>query len=281
MRSPYKIQGPALISFSGGRSSGYMLRHILDAHNGVLPDDVHVCFMNTGMERPETLAFVAECAERWGVKIVWLEYDPTADENTRVVNFSTASRKGEPFEALIRQRQFLPNPVARFCTTELKIRRSKNWMLWKGYEHWDNIIGYRGDEPRRVAKMDVASSRERWEQIAPMAQAGVTKDAVVAWWEEQDFDLRLPSVDGVTPAGNCDCCFLKGQYTLLELLRERPDWGDWWVKMETVAGALASKPSGGVFRIDRPDYARMRELAVMSEPLPFGADDAISCFCGD
>lgn len=36
----YKIQGPALISFSGGRTSGYMLHQIVQAHGGTLPDDV-------------------------------------------------------------------------------------------------------------------------------------------------------------------------------------------------------------------------------------------------
>lgn len=32
--NPYHIEGPALISVSGGRTSGFMLRQILDAHGG-------------------------------------------------------------------------------------------------------------------------------------------------------------------------------------------------------------------------------------------------------
>ena len=280
MKNPYKIEGPALISFSGGRSSGYMLRQILDAHGGALPDGVHVAFMNTGKERPQSLEFVAEVGERWAVKIHWLEYDPEAPNHTREASFSTASRNGEPFEALIRNRQFLPNPVTRFCTTELKIRRSKHLMLRLGYEHWDNIIGYRADEPRRVAKMRAACEKERWEQRAPMAEAGVKKQNVVAFWEGQEFDLRLPNHYGVTPAGNCDLCFLKGQETKLQLLRENPHWADWWIEMEALA--LASKPTGAVFRIDQPKYERMVELAGMLKGLPFDPEDGtIPCFCGD
>jgi len=281
LRNPYCITGPADLSFSGGRSSGYMLKHILDAHGGVLPKNVHVCFMNTGKERPQSLEFVAECGERWGVLIHWLEYDPHAEGQTREVSFATASRNGEPFEALIRKRQYLPNPVARFCTTELKIRRSTMFMRRQGHEHWDSILGYRADEPRRVAKMRAACQKEQWDNRAPMAESGVTKNDVIAWWKQQPFDLCLPNVGGTTPAGNCDLCFLKGQQTLLQLLREHPEWADWWVEMEALA--LSSRPSGARFRIDRPAYTRLRQLAVMSaKGLPFNVNDTgIECFCGD
>ena len=49
-RDPYRIAGPAVISFSGGRTSGYVLKHILDGHGGALPSDVRVVFANTGKE---------------------------------------------------------------------------------------------------------------------------------------------------------------------------------------------------------------------------------------
>ena len=52
MINPYKIEGPALISFSGGRTSGFMLHNIIQAHGGKLPDDIHVVFANTGKEAP-------------------------------------------------------------------------------------------------------------------------------------------------------------------------------------------------------------------------------------
>lgn len=72
----YLIKGPALISFSGGRTSAYMLHEILKAHGGTLPNDVVVAFANTGKEREETLRFVHECASRWGVYVHWVEWRP-------------------------------------------------------------------------------------------------------------------------------------------------------------------------------------------------------------
>ena len=104
MKDPFKIEGPALISFSGGRTSGYMLWRILQAHGGTLPDDVKVTFANTGKEMPQTLDFVRDCGERWGVNILWLEYVAHDDPQHRwqIVSLKSASRNGEPFKALIR-----------------------------------------------------------------------------------------------------------------------------------------------------------------------------------
>ena len=39
-----------VIHFSGGRTSAFMLWHILEAHGGTLPQDVKVVFCNTGKE---------------------------------------------------------------------------------------------------------------------------------------------------------------------------------------------------------------------------------------
>ena len=60
----YKLPTPSLISFSGGRTSAYMLKKIIDAYNGKLPKDIIVCFANTGKELEETLEFVHECEKK-------------------------------------------------------------------------------------------------------------------------------------------------------------------------------------------------------------------------
>ena len=44
--NPYRVPRPAVISFSGGRTSAYMFKHIVDVHGVRLPDDIAVVFAN-------------------------------------------------------------------------------------------------------------------------------------------------------------------------------------------------------------------------------------------
>lgn len=281
-RNPYLIEGPALISFSGGRSSGYMLWHILDAHGGKLPDDVHVAFQNTGRERIETLDFIQECGERWSVPIAWLEYRYIEGKHTfERVSHNSASRNGEPFQALMKIRGGLPNPVQRYCTSELKVRVGKKFAQSIGWRHFTNIIGLRADEPRRVANIK-KDNHDIWENYAPMAAAGATKREVSGFWSTQPFDLRLPNVNGTTPAGNCDLCFLKGGKTLLGLIRQNPELANWWAEAEAEAETRASKPSGARFRSDRPGHAEMaRMVRDQGDLLTDLDDDTRPCGCHD
>ena len=69
MIDPYKIPTPALISFSGGRTSAFMLFNIIKSFGGKLPNDIYVVFANTGKEAPETLDFVNEISKKWDIKI--------------------------------------------------------------------------------------------------------------------------------------------------------------------------------------------------------------------
>lgn len=274
MADPFKITGPACISFSGGRTSAYMLWRVLQS-NGGLPPEAVVCFANTGKECEETLEFVRDCSVNWQVPIVWLEYEEPA---FKVVDFGSASRNGEPFEALIRKRNYLPNPVTRFCTSELKIRPIGRYLLSLGMADTKteaenmSMIGMRADEQRRAAKI---ADKSR----IPLVTAGITKEDVGAFWKAQPFDLGLPNNNGVTMEGNCDLCFLKGGAQILSLIAAKPVRAVWWAKIEALA--LASKPSGAVFRSDRPSYAQMLKFAADQTDMFDQNEEAISCFCGD
>ena len=275
MADPFKITEPTCISFSGGRTSAYMLWRVLQAHQMSLPEEAVVCFANTGKEDEATLRFVQDCSDRWNVEIHWVEFQD-ADPAFRRVSFETASRNGEPFEALIKKRNYLPNPVTRFCTAELKIRTIHKYLKSLGWDHNEQMdwVGMRADEQRRAAKI---ADKSR----IPLVTAGITKEDVGDFWKAQPFDLGLPNNNGVTMHGNCDLCFLKGGAQVLSLIAEKPERGIWWAKMEALALALASKPSGAVFRSDRPSYASMIQFATHQTDMFDKNEEAIACFCGD
>ena len=288
MRDPFLIDSPTCISFSGGRTSAYMLWRVLQA-NGGLPADAVVLFANTGKEDEATLEFVRDCGQQWGVPITWVEYCNN-DAGFVVVDFETASRGGQPFEAIIRKRNYLPNPVTRFCTSELKIRTMHKWLRasWEslGWDaadlHWDQMIGIRADEMRRVSKIRArghSTKTTKETMLMPLADAGITVQDVAAFWAAQPFQLELPTYNGRTLAGNCDLCFLKPAQQVQTLIAERPERAIWWAKMEALA--LASKPSGAVFRSDRPSYAEMAHFVAQQRDMFDPNEEAIACFCGD
>lgn len=233
MDDPFLLpEGNVQISFSGGRTSAYMLHKILE-HNGDFPDRVQVTFANTGREMPQTLDFVNECQMRWGVPIVWLEYERLNNRATyKKTSSAECSRSGEPFAELIAHRKYLPNAVTRFCTTELKIKPMKRYltkeMEWK---KWTACVGIRADEAHR-AKTD---SKDRWSYWYPLVDANVTKEVVNSFWVKNDFDLHLDNSSGSTPKGNCDFCFLKSEATLATMAKQHPDKVEWWIEMEKMA----------------------------------------------
>lgn len=229
---PFLIEGPASISFSGGRTSAYMLWRILQAHDGMLPDDVIVTFANTGKEREETLRFVYECGVRWGVKIVWLEWKKEAP-GFEVVGFNSASRRGEPFEALIRWKKRLPNWQERWCTGFLKVltMHAYNKSLGRTLGGFIEVIGLRDDEGPRILTGRASALRDGRSVAYPLADASITKPDVMAFWAQQDFDLGLRPHEG-----NCDLCFLKGKKLRKRIIRDAPTVADWWARLEAEFG---------------------------------------------
>lgn len=298
MNTPFLIEGPAVISFSGGRTSAYMLRRILDVG---LQSDVHVMFANTGKEREETLDFVHEIEQRWAIPIIWLEYRrqylpkyknvaradaaacarkvdgrvyPPQPKGIREpgfvqVDYLTASRQGEPFNNLI-DMVALPNMLTRLCTQEMKIRVIKKAMLVRQYKYWDNIVGIRADEPKRVARMRVPTG-QRWENVLPLADGGITKADVLAYWATSPFDLQLPlDANGETFGGNCDLCFLKSTAKRHALATAFPERVIWWAHQEARTGMQ--------FRNQKAAYSHL--LALPPE-ICSTEDDLGDCVCHD
>lgn len=235
------LDGPALISFSGGRTSAYMLHEILRV-NGGLPRDVYVVFANTGKEKEETLRFVHECATRWNVRIHWVEWR-YGKEGFAEVGYNSASRKGEPFEELIRRKQRLPNSHERWCTQHLKVLPMFAFMrATLGLEpgQYTETIGLRDDEGIRILNGLERAEKDSRIVRYPLAKAKIRKLNILDFWLGENKDPRnlthpLPQgFDlGLNPwEGNCDFCFQKGKGIRKRLIRDDPTVATWWDERE-------------------------------------------------
>jgi len=187
--------------------------------------NIIVVFANTGREFEETLQFVNECDKRWNFNTVWIE--AITDEKhgngvrAKVVNFETASRNGEPFEAMI-AKHGMPNVKMAICTRELKSYAIKAYARQIGFKKYKTAIGIRADEIDRINPNHAKKGF-----IYPLVSAGTTKSDVNKFWINNDFDLQLKGYEG-----NCDFCFKKSLRKLLTLTTEHPEKLDWWQKME-------------------------------------------------
>jgi hypothetical protein len=104
----------------------------------------------------------------------------------------------------------LPNPVQRFCTTEMKIRTCDRYVKRHlGWATYTDALGLRADEPKRVLRLRQkrqttveptlygeektvtrASSVIPGTEIhCPLYDAGATEDDVMAFWKAQPFNL--------------------------------------------------------------------------------------------
>lgn len=261
MKPCYQLQEPFSVAFSGGQTSGFMLRQIIDAHGGTLPRDSRVMFANTGLEHEKTLEFVDRVAREWGVNVVWLEW--RSGNGFKVVDFNSAARNGEPMAALIEQRGYPPNPRARICTVELKMRTMIRYLKSIGWTSWEAAIGLRADEMKRATRLKGDIKAEI--ALAPMAEAGHTLKDVEQFWNAQSFNLEIDRW-----LGNCTGCFLKARRKIERLALESPEFLDFWIDTEERVG----KP----FRIDRPSYIQIRNQ-VRDQGRLFGDQDELDMPC--
>jgi len=280
----FLIDSPTCISFSGGRTSAYMLHKVLECGGGQLPNEAKVIFCNTGKEEEATLKFVNDCSKYWNVEITWLEFAVVNNVKIpKIVNYQTASRNGEPFEAVIKWFEpTLPNGRARYCSSQMKTRTMHRHLRSIGWTEWDSFIGIRADEPRRVAKFRANPHPENKHETVcmPLVPANVSSKEVGNFWKNQIFDLELPNMNGKTMHGNCDLCMLKPKSQVLSLIKEKPERALWWIKQEEEA-AKRCHGDGKFFAIDRPSYAEMYKYSAEQTDMFDPNEEAISCFCGD
>jgi len=248
-----------VVSFSGGKTSAYM-SYMLKRNYSHKYDFVFI-FANTGQECEETLVFVDKCDKEFCLNLVWVEavVNPQHGKGIthRVVDFITASREGEPFEAHI-AKSGIPNANKPQCSDRLKAFPIEHYKKIHGLKGVRHCIGIRKDEERRKSAWGV----KNYNLVYPLCDWFETdKQDVNDWWEEQNFTLELEEHQG-----NCKTCWKKSDKKLWLLALTEPEKFEFMAKMEKKYADVKPNDNGVprvFFRRNRSTEDIFRECADM------------------
>ena len=185
-----------VINFSGGKTSAYMT--IMEYKQGDI-----VLFCDTGREHPKTYKFIHDFEAYENIPVTWVKYEGG-------------------FERLLQVKKAIPNRFKKFCTIELKVKTARRYLRGKGFMKYENLIGFRIDEPLRINRWV-----EKWQQVKTIFPLRVNKSEVNSYWKNKPYTLEIPSI-----LGNCTLCFQKGKNAISAILREHPELGDVWIADE-------------------------------------------------
>lgn len=220
-----KYSDNLLVSFSGGETSAFMAQWVLKHYKEIGYKDVAFVFANTGLEAEETLEFTDRCAKHFGFDLHWVEAKvslvPGEGVRYDLVDFTTASRNGEPYESVI-EKYGVPGPAAPHCTKNLKVYPINSFakVAFDG-QKYDSAIGIRYDE---IDRQNENAAKQRL--VYPLIHLRTTKPVVNVYWRDMPFRLNIPSY-----LGNCITCFKKGDRALFPAINERPESMDFWVRV--------------------------------------------------
>lgn len=193
-----------IINFSGGKTSAYMTIH--EYREGDL-----VIFCDTGREHPKTYKFINDFEANEGIPVIRLKYKNA--EN--------------PFEELLKHNKYsnIPNNFKRFCTIELKIKTARRYLRSLGITKYENLVGFRYDEPLRVKRR-----KKMWKDVTdifPLYEKEIDKKIINEYWSKKNYTLEIPSI-----LGNCTLCFMKGKNAIISILSSYPELADVWIQDE-------------------------------------------------
>jgi 3'-phosphoadenosine 5'-phosphosulfate sulfotransferase (PAPS reductase)/FAD synthetase len=226
-------------SLSGGKTSSYLAKHYPADYNlfslvriedkscapkdkgliKLVEDKIKTDFIATA-ESDYTLKVVFDLEQLIGKEIIWLT--------------------GETFEQIIRNKKnYLPNQMTRFCTTEMKMRPIANYCRNEIKEIVKMRLGIRHDEDQRV----------NYENTDFKFHVGFDKIGRNKWKTEKYREVEYPLVDNIIdhyqvylwslstnlifpPDSNCVGCFHKPPQQLRKNFDDEPEKMAWFKRME-------------------------------------------------
>lgn len=250
------------VSVSGGKTSMRMAAWLKE--NKSREYDLIFTFANTGLEHEETLVFLNRCDIEFRLGVVWLEAVVSKTKGVgirhKIVDFKTASRSGEPFEAQI-EKEGIPNVQFPKCSERLKRFVMESYKRSLGFKSLHmTAIGIRSDE---IDRMNSGLLEKQAVYYPLVSERPETKQSINAWWKLQKFNLEIPE-----HYGNCVTCFKKSDRKLFTIAKHTPEYFDFFKKMEEKHGRSGTVRDGDPDRKFFRNYRSVRDI-IASSNLPF------------
>jgi len=211
-----------IVSFSGGRTSAYMV-HLMEQKRINDGWDVEYVFCDTGAEHPKTYEFIRKCVDHFAIELTCLRAKvskqmgigvtyKTMDVNDIGPDLSVwsdiVSKYGTPYM-----------PSGAFCSGMLKTIPYDKYLKEKyGKGNYQSWLGMRVDEKSRL------KGKANTNYLAHISQ--MDKDDIIGWWVEMPFNLEIPEW-----LGNCVFCIKKGVNKVALAMKQEPEMAAKWNAM--------------------------------------------------
>ncbi|HEO1823343.1 phosphoadenosine phosphosulfate reductase family protein [Acinetobacter baumannii] len=222
-----------VVSFSGGRTSGYTVNIFKD------DPEAHFVYMDTGAEHPATYQFIKDIVKHWKINLVCLRVvvNPKMNKGVgyKIIPIDELKQDLEPWKEMLKK-YGSPYYDMPFCTARMKtepFEKYCNDVFGKNnYERW---IGIRSDEPKRLPievleklslpiHKDAKNQKAGFRYLAEISD--FTKEDILDWWEQQPFDLAITE-----HLGNCVFCIKKHLNKVALAAKDEPEQAVKWIEV--------------------------------------------------
>ncbi len=192
-----------ILSLSGGKDSTALAFFIKD-NMPEIHEKIEYVFCDTEHELPETYDYLNKIEIFLGKSITRL-----------------APYKG--FEYLMQTYGYLPSPIKRWCTVELKTKPFRKYIYDKFSLSNNDVvclyIGIRADEPRRIAYNKYGDNCIQ--EVYPFVDNGITHQDVMGILNHSG--LGLPDYYKWSKRSGCYFCPYQSKITWINLYEHHPD----------------------------------------------------------
>ncbi len=204
-----------IISFSGGKDSTALAIYMLENYPHI---DFEFVFCDTGVELPETYAYIKRFEEIFGITVHHV--------NALQVHGFEEKEGRIPFDVILRERYtgYLPSPQVRWCTKALKIDPFEHFV---GDDDCYSYIAIRGDEQRASmsgGKSVKISQKENITTVYPFIDFQIDLETVKSLLD--DSGLGLPPYYRWRSRSGCFFCFYQQIGEWQGLLENHPELFD-------------------------------------------------------